>query len=149
MDLKELNTEGPLGQVIPHILSGSTDLAAGTALGGVQDPPSHSPWRVLCSFFKPESHRGKTGGGIRRELLQTFPPFRTWKINPTGCPGCRIPSTRHPLRGGALRQGLKGSCWSSSVGPNCHYIPQSGTKQTPFKYFSCYILMNHLKGLPI
>lgn len=60
-----------------------------------------------------------------------------------------IASSGHPLWGHALRQGQKGSSCSSSTGLNGHCIPQSGTKWTPFKYSNCYILMNHLKGLPI
>lgn len=70
-----------------------------TCSGRVQTPSSHSPRRVLCSSSQtaPGEKTGGRLGGLRTELLQAFPPFRTQKINLTGCPGCRIPSSGHPL----------------------------------------------------
>ena len=128
----------------PHILSGSTDLAGGAAPRWGWVPPG----TALC-FFPTGSRRGKTGKDERgrEEVPQASAPFGT--INPTGCPGRGIPCGWHPLCNHALRLGPKTPCWGSSPGPNCHHTPQSGTKPTPFTYSNCYILVSHIKGLPI
>ncbi|XP_074185592.1 citramalyl-CoA lyase, mitochondrial isoform X2 [Rhinolophus sinicus] len=80
----------------------------------VQEQFSPSPEKIkwaeeLIAAFKEHQQLGKraTGertGGIRRELLQDFPPFRIWKINPTGCPGHRVPPPLRPCS----EAGLKG-----------------------------------------
>ena len=69
-----------------------------TCSGGIQTPSSHSPRRVLCSSSQtaPGEKTGGRLGRLRTELLHAFPPFRTQKIDLTGCSGCRIPSSGHP-----------------------------------------------------
>lgn len=122
----------------------NTDLAGGPVLGSIQGPSFHSPVMVLCSFLKPESYRGKD----RRHKEGASPGFSTFQNleNKSN----RLPRTQGPAPSEALLWGrAERTFWSSSTGPNCHCILQSGMKLTPFRYSNCFILRNHLKGFPI
>lgn len=129
----------------PWCPQASTDLAGGSV--GEQTWPSIQVSINGLYFLQPESHSGKDG----RDEEGASPGFSTFQNLENKFH--RLPRMQDPLHltlpeAVPLGKGRKHHPKQFNR-PELSLHPQSGMKLAPFRYFNCFILMNHLKGLPI